>query len=139
LTFFPLNKIFKWRLWEQGIHPPIRLKYFNDVRFKAINALWQRFYKKWSKKAEKLEKACVIKPVEPRSVQEVGSDKWTIQWQSTAENRLNQEYVSYWQWIRVHEYYNDRNFNEHYERQERRAQKMMNRHHIDRMLIHYNY
>ena len=70
-------------------------------------------------------------------MQEVGSDKWTIQWQSTAENRLGQEYVSYWQWIRVQEYYKERFWDERYEHQERVALRIMEKSRINPKLIKY--
>ena len=130
----------KRSLWEQGIHPrePGRLKFFNDKRFETVKVLWQRFYKRWSKKHGQAVRTCVVKAIEPRLVQEAGPDKWTIQWESTAQARADQEYVRYWQWIRVYEYYKDRFMDERYERQEIIAQKVMGRQRIDRMMITYN-
>ena len=119
-----------WSLWEQGIHPPIRLKYFNNERFEAIKALWQRICKRWAKKAEKSSKKLVIKQTEGQFC----LDGDLFEYQSYWEARETR----YWQWMRVHEYF--RSFTDDwYEHQVKMASKLMNRHHIDRMLIHYNY
>lgn len=109
------------------------------MRFEAVKVLWQRFCEKFRAKDKKAAKVCVVKAVEPQSKQEISPDRCEIEWQSTAEARLGKNQLEYWRWIKAYEYYDDINFSERYERQERIAQKIMNRHHIDRMLIHYNY
>jgi len=123
-----LQVIDRWSLWEQGIHPPIRLKYFNNERFEAIKALWQKICKRWPKPE---------KPVERRLKKtntQVYFDKELFEYESYWEARETR----YWQWMRVHEYF--RSFtDEWYQYQAMMAQKLIKRHHIDRMLIHYNY
>jgi hypothetical protein len=120
-----------WRLWEQGIHPPVRLKYFNDVRFEAVKALWQRFCKKWSKPDKKTatQPKATAKPVWAASE--------AFEYES-CEYKASREEL-HWRWMRVYEFYKEKNAEQRYEYQEAMAQKFMNRHHIDRMLIHYNY
>jgi hypothetical protein len=127
---YPKRSIYKaqWSLWEQGIHPPVRLKYFNEQRFEAIKALWQKICIRWPKKVEKPFKKIVIKPSEPHL------DRDLFEYKSYWEARETR----YWQWMRVHEYF--RGFTDDwYEHQITMAGKLMNRHHIDRMLISYNY
>jgi hypothetical protein len=71
-----------WSLREQGIHPPIRLKYFNDVRFEAIKALWQKICKQWSKQEEKPAKRHFKKPVIKPSGDKSYFDKELFEYQS---------------------------------------------------------
>ena len=71
-------------------------------------------------------------------MQKAGPDKWTIQWQSTAEARAKQGQVDkYWQWIRVYEHYRERFADDRYERQEQIALRIMERSRTDPKLIKY--
>jgi hypothetical protein len=107
----------------------VRLKFFNDKRYEAVKVLWNKFCKRWRPKAKVIEQSPVVKP------------QWVVakifEYESSQYRASREE--EYWRWMRVNEHYRDNFKDEWYEYQEMMAQKLMKRHHIDRMLIHYNY
>ena len=95
-----------------------------------IKDLWQEFCKRWNPKSKETAKLVVIKK---------GLELESEAFEYESKEYGNRWETEYWQWIRVYEYYKDRNADRDYEYQQVMAEKLMKRHHIDRMLIHYNY
>jgi hypothetical protein len=125
-----------WTLRAHPIHPPRpgRLKFFNDERFEAVIILWQKLCKRLSGQYRSVQKPLA----EP---QPIVKSEWvvpeTFEYESC--NYAPSHQTERWRWIRVYEYFKEKNSNERYEFEEMMAQKLSKRHHIDRMLIHYNY
>jgi hypothetical protein len=74
-------------------------------------------------------------------LQPIVKPEWVVAntFEYEACNYAPSQQTQHWRWIRVYEYFKERNSNERYEFEEMMAQKLSKRHHIDRMLINYNY